>query len=153
METTSISTAVASSTGTSGAAGAKKLTDQFLTLLVAQLKNQDPTNPMDNQDFVSELAQLQSLDQQQKLAETNQGLLLQSSLATGSSMIGKDVTGNAVVAGEFVEVSGMVESLKVENGQVIFRVRASDGDVVSMASDNLKTVSTAGLNSESPTTI
>jgi flagellar basal-body rod modification protein FlgD len=153
METTSINTAVASSTGTSGAAGAEELTDQFLTLLVAQLKNQDPTNPMDNQDFVSELAQLQSLDQQQKLAETNQGLLLQSSLATGSSMIGKDVTGNAVVAGEFVEVSGMVESLKVENGQVIFRVRASDGDVVSMASENLKTVSTAGLNSESPTTI
>ena len=36
---------------------------QFLTLLVAQMKNQDPMNPVDNQDFVAQLAQFSSLEQ------------------------------------------------------------------------------------------
>jgi len=42
---------------------AEQIKTQFMTLLVAQLKNQDPMNPMDNQDFVSQLAQFSSLEQ------------------------------------------------------------------------------------------
>jgi len=37
--------------------------DQFLTLLVAQLKNQDPLNPMESADFTAQLAQFSSLEQ------------------------------------------------------------------------------------------
>ena len=42
---------------------AEELKTQFMTLLVAQLKNQDPMNPIDNQDFVSQLATFSSLEQ------------------------------------------------------------------------------------------
>jgi hypothetical protein len=42
---------------------AENIKTQFLTLLVAQLKNQDPMNPIDNQDFVAQLAQFSSLEQ------------------------------------------------------------------------------------------
>jgi flagellar basal-body rod modification protein FlgD len=38
--------------------------NQFLTMLVAQLKNQDPLNPMDGTDFTAQLAQFSSLEQQ-----------------------------------------------------------------------------------------
>ena len=38
--------------------------DQFLTLLVAQLKHQDPLNPLDGTDFTAQLAQFSSLEQQ-----------------------------------------------------------------------------------------
>jgi flagellar basal-body rod modification protein FlgD len=40
--------------------------DQFLTLLTAQLKNQDPTSPMDTNQFTSQLVQFASVEQQMK---------------------------------------------------------------------------------------
>ena len=61
----------------------KELSDQFLQLLVAQLKHQDPLEPMKNEEFVSELAQLQALNSTVKISELNQSLLFQSSLSTG----------------------------------------------------------------------
>jgi flagellar basal-body rod modification protein FlgD len=45
--------------------------DEFIKLLVAQLKNQDPLNPMDNQQFVAQLATFSSLEQ---LISINEGV-------------------------------------------------------------------------------
>jgi len=42
---------------------AEEMKTQFMTLLVTQLKNQDPMNPMENQDFTAQLAQFTSLEQ------------------------------------------------------------------------------------------
>ena len=50
---------------------AEEIKTQFLTLLVAQMKNQDPMNPVDNQDFVSQLSQFSSLEQ---LITINEGV-------------------------------------------------------------------------------
>ncbi len=44
---------------------------EFLNLLVAQLKNQDPLNPMDNQEFIAQLATFSSLEQ---LISINEGV-------------------------------------------------------------------------------
>jgi flagellar basal-body rod modification protein FlgD len=57
----------AASTPPSDAAGAPSANllngDDFMTLLVAQLKNQDPTQPMDPTQFVTQLVQFNSLEQ------------------------------------------------------------------------------------------
>ncbi len=42
--------------------------DEFLTLLIAQLSHQDPTNPMDNTEFVAQMAQFSSLEQMHNMA-------------------------------------------------------------------------------------
>ena len=73
----------------------------FLQLLVAQLQNQDPLNPLDSADFSSQLAQFSSL---QQLTEINQHLAKQASGIAGAdrlsavSFLGKEVRGvsNAV---------------------------------------------------------
>lgn len=79
--------------------------NQFLTMLVAQLQNQDPLNPMDGTDFTAQLAQFTSLEQQ---FQTNDNLAsIQESLAAGEKdsiidYIGKTVktTDNTILASD-----------------------------------------------------
>ena len=86
-------------TDTSTASSAAKvansqLKDQFLTLLVTQLQNQDPLAPMDSTNFTSQLAQFSSLEQ---LTSINEGLetlaASQNSLQNAylANLIGKEV--------------------------------------------------------------
>jgi flagellar basal-body rod modification protein FlgD len=62
---------VLSSSNTSGTGNnAQDLQNQFLTMLVTQLKNQDPTNPMDNSQLTTQLAQINTLSGIEKLNTT-----------------------------------------------------------------------------------
>lgn len=63
--------------------------DAFLQLLMTQLKNQDPMNPMDNQEFIAQQAQFTQVSELQKL---NASLVASNSLMQSSNLIGKEVT-------------------------------------------------------------
>lgn len=140
MSTIVDSIASQSTQNISGAA-AEDLKGQFLELLVTQLKNQDPTKPVENEEFVSQLAQLTALEQQQQITETNSALLLQSSLSTGASLIGKTVSGHETIGDQTFNVEGEVNSIAVENGQVVYKVVDADGGVHNMRADQLIGVS------------
>ena len=62
-----VSNPLGQSTPLSGAAGGTMGKDQFLKLLIAQMQNQDPLNPMDGMQFASQLAQFSSVEQLQQL--------------------------------------------------------------------------------------
>jgi flagellar basal-body rod modification protein FlgD len=69
--------------------------DAFLKLLTAQLSNQDPTEPVDNQAFIAQLAQFSSLEQLQGVSSRLDSLLLamgSSNQLGAASLVGKDVT-------------------------------------------------------------
>ncbi len=144
MDTTSISSATTTATVNAGTSS-QDLEDQFLQLLVAQLRNQDPLSPMENEEFVSELAQLQALDQQEQLTQMNSELLLQSSISTGAALIGKQVTGVATINGQSAQATGIVQSVRVEGGNVVYRMGLDDGSVVNLASSDLISVEEASL--------
>ncbi|MEO9458128.1 MAG: flagellar hook assembly protein FlgD [Lentilitoribacter sp.] len=81
--------------------------DTFLQLLIAQMQNQDPTEPMDSSE---QIAQLATFSQVEQTIETNKNLesLLQSnSLATASAIIGKTVSS---LDGE---VTGVVKEVQI----------------------------------------
>ncbi len=82
--------------------------DAFLQLLLAQLKNQDPLKPMDNTEFISQMAQFNSLNQLMSLNKTMSSLITAQNVTQGSALIGKTVSAN-LDTGETVsgEVSGM----------------------------------------------
>ena len=83
-----IGTMEPSSGAPSGLAGAggKMGKDEFLKLLVAQMKHQDPLNPMDGQQMAAQLAQFSSVEQlvsaNERLDEIRQLLLLQTQVVT-----------------------------------------------------------------------
>src|SRR5690606_21641258 len=73
---------------------AQEAQDRFMTLLVTQMKNQDPLNPMDNAQVTSQLAQLSTVTGIDKLNNTMEALIgsVQSSQSMqASSMIGRVV--------------------------------------------------------------
>ncbi|RDD91878.1 MULTISPECIES: flagellar hook assembly protein FlgD [unclassified Acidovorax] len=68
--------------------------DRFLKLLVAQLNNQDPMNPMDNAQMTSQIAQINTVTGIQQLNDTVAGLVNQFSaqqMLQGSAMVGRQV--------------------------------------------------------------
>ncbi|MBF0406804.1 MAG: flagellar hook capping protein [Candidatus Riflebacteria bacterium] len=116
--------------GTSGVKGTPKREldqDAFLTLLTKQLQNQDPMKPMDNMDFVGQMAQLSSLDQTAKL-NTNMTKLLNQSASSyklqAMSLLGKAVV--AQPAGSPDPISNKVDSVMFEDGEAIFQVGGQD---------------------------
>jgi flagellar basal-body rod modification protein FlgD len=89
---------VLSGSGQTGSAPSNTLgKDDFLRLLTAQLRNQDPLNPMDNTAFVAQTAQFSSLEQLQNMNSTLQQLTAQmggSGPASAASLLGRTITAN-----------------------------------------------------------
>jgi flagellar basal-body rod modification protein FlgD len=101
--------------------------DAFMTLLLAQLQNQDPLEPMDDTEFIAQLAQFNSLNQltqiNELLTEWIGSQSLAQSLGYGSSLIGKTVTG---LNNDGTEVSGVVNGLNMVDGEVILDVEGEE---------------------------
>lgn len=66
--------------------------DEFLQLLVTQLKNQDPLDPLKNQDFIAQLAQFNSLEQMMNLNTSFETMLSAQKISNASALIGKTVS-------------------------------------------------------------
>ena len=93
--------------------------DQFLQLLVTQMKNQDPLEPEKDSDFIAQLAQFSSLEQMQNLNET-----VQNSQAFG--LVGKSVVINTTSAnGDINEVKGVVDYITMSNGEAKMSVNGN----------------------------
>jgi flagellar basal-body rod modification protein FlgD len=99
--------------------------DRFLKLLVAQMQNQDPLNPMDNAQVTSQMAQINTVNGIEKLNKTVEGLnqqFVQMQALQGASLVGRDV----IVAGDRLstnaaglvqggyELTSAADSVKVE---------------------------------------
>lgn len=68
--------------------------DDFLKLLVTQLKNQDPTQTMQNGEFIAQMAQFSSLEQMTNLNQTMTDFIAKSndSISSSANLLGKKVT-------------------------------------------------------------
>ena len=131
----------ASTTSTSGTSSTTATTatdstasqDRFLKLLVAQLNNQDPMNPMDNAQMTSQMAQINTVTGIQQVNDTLKSMATQFTsmqVLQGSSMVGHNVlvesntlTRNAGVATGAIDLASKDDAVKVEilspGGQVL----------------------------------
>ena len=104
--------------------------DAFMKLLLAQLQNQDPLKPMEDKEFIAQLAQFNSLNQLTQMNTTLDELMTAQTLSQGSSLIGKAVTG---LSGNGGAISGIVSGLKIVNDKVVLDV---DGQSVPLDTVN-----------------
>lgn len=110
---TSVTSAPAptSTAASNTAAGAKAKAsldyDSFLKLLIAQMKNQDPTNPMDATEQISQLATFSQVEQTIQTNSNLETLITGNALTNASTYIGKQITS----ADE--KITGTVASVRV----------------------------------------
>ncbi|MDS1136115.1 flagellar hook assembly protein FlgD [Nitratireductor indicus] len=77
----------------------------FLRLLVAQMKNQDPTSPMESTDYVAQLATFSQVEQTVQTNSKLDQILQASALAQASSLVGREITSaDGTVTGKVSEV-------------------------------------------------
>ncbi|MGH7716968.1 MAG: flagellar hook capping FlgD N-terminal domain-containing protein [Vulcanimicrobiaceae bacterium] len=124
---TQIGTNTPAQTGTGQTLGA----DAFLSLLTTELQNQDPLNPMDSTQSVTQLAQFQALQSQVTLADSFQSFQNNFSISQAASLIGLTVAVNtADGAGNTSTQTGIVSGIQVVNGTPEFALTGSNGQII-----------------------
>jgi flagellar basal-body rod modification protein FlgD len=134
-------TASASKSKTLGdtAATAKEASERFLTLLVTQLQNQDPMNPVDNAQMTSQMAQISTVSGIEKLNTTVDklnGQFVQMQAVQGAGLIGKDV----LIAGDKLSVVDGTPQATFDLGSAASRVKV---EVLSPAGRLVDTINLA----------
>jgi len=87
--------------------------DQFLQLLVAQLQNQDPLNPVSDREFITQLSQLSQLQSLQSLDANFAQVLRLQQLTSGTNLVGKTVS---YIDADGAKKSGVVSAVAVNDG-------------------------------------
>jgi len=114
--------------------------DSFLKLLVAELRHQDPTQPMNDREFISQMAQFSSLEQMSNMNQAIERLVLRSQSGEAFSLIGKEVEAVDFASQQLVRgvASGVVyrqDGVKIIVGST--EVSLNDIHAVYMPKNNL----------------
>lgn len=92
--------------------------DDFLKLLTAQLRYQNPLNPMDDKDFIGQMAQFSSLEQMTNVATSLERIEFASQVTEAVSLIGRTVEWE--MDGQMT--SGVVTSVSLQDGAIRLQV-------------------------------
>ena len=110
--------------GTSSTSGGKRPTNddalrgldmsEFLNLMIAELQNQDPLNPMENAEILQQISQIREIGATAQLSETLTAVLNGQNIASASALIGKKVEG---LTDDGKKITGVVDKVSIANGK------------------------------------
>lgn len=108
--------------------------DEFLKLLIAQLQNQDPLNPMEDREFISQMATFSSLEQlinMTKMFEQFVTSQTNTAIIQSSQVIGKEIKYVEYVdkedgTKEQIEKTGIVKAISFKGGNITFELDNGD---------------------------
>ncbi len=87
--------------------------DDFLNLMITELQNQDPLNPLDNTQMLQQISQIREVGATDRLTNTLDTLLLRQNVASATALIGQQVQGNTVGGGT---ARGLVDRVSIVDG-------------------------------------
>jgi len=128
---TSSSNSTSSTTSSDAALTSQLGPTAFLQLLTTQLSNQDPLNPMDDTQSVSQLAQFSALQASQNLETSFANFQSNFAVLQSSQLVGKQVTVNSTdSSGNTSSITGTVSYISVVNGNPELTLENSSGQVI-----------------------
>ncbi len=95
----------------------------FMKLLITQLRNQDPTKPLEDKEFITQMTQLTSLKQLNEMINTMQTFSKELAFTRTLGLVNKEVIYERA---EGVMARGIVESIRVKNGQTFLNVNGEE---------------------------
>lgn len=101
----------AAQAGTSGESYNDLDIGDFLKLLINELQNQDPLDPMDNSEMVAQIGQIREIGATDQLTKTLGSLSSSQELVAASGLIGREVNG---LSDDLSSVEGIVDRITVE---------------------------------------
>jgi len=117
----------------STAMSASQIQMDYMNLLIAQLQNQNPLEPLDNNEMASQLAQLSQLGQLESLGSSFSEVMAYTQRSYANSLIGRNVTFFAEneVTGELDKLTGSVDSVfnDPETKDCLLGVTVGEGDL------------------------
>jgi flagellar basal-body rod modification protein FlgD len=116
MNVTSVPSPAVGRSSTTSESAATATYNNFLKLLMAQMKNQDPTEPMKSTDYMAQLATFSQVEQTVQSNAKLDALLASSALSQADSVIGRTVT---TADGQ---ISGKVDSVVITNEGAVARL-------------------------------
>ena len=109
--------------------------DEFLQLLVTQMRNQDPLKPVSDTEFIAQMAQFSNLEQTKAMSGDIAQLRQSGSFTQAAALMGKQVS---LLSGENTFTKGIVTDLAVKDGEVRLIINGKSyelGQVVSVNSE------------------
>lgn len=121
-----------STTGRSGVSTSRSLgVNDFIQMMVTQLQNQDPLEPMKNDQLLSQMSQIGQLQSSQELQASLKSLVLQNNIGAAGNLIGKVVQGSDALG---QDVLGLVTAVRVRDGVV--QLELDSGQLVALEDVN-----------------
>ena len=110
-------------TGSSSIAGSVLAKDDFLHLLTAQLRYQNPLAPVEDADFAAQMAQFSALEQMGNVADGLERLSFAAQVSESVALIGRTIEWEK----DGAKASGVVESVTIESG--VIRLHVGEDEV------------------------
>ncbi len=108
--------------------------DHFMKLLITELQNQDPLEPMGNGELLSQLSMMRNLQSNIELGDAVTAITTNQQLTTAANFIGKSITGLATNA---TEVTGIADRAFMRDGKAFLGVGTNDIPLTNVTSVNL----------------
>ncbi len=134
MSTVTSPTSSTSSTASSTNAWNSLTPQDFINMLVAELQNQDPTQPVDNTQILQQVGQIENIVTNENLNTTLESVALEQSMSTATSLLQKTIT---AVDASGNTITGPVSSISVSDGTVTVSVNGTSvpfSDITSISS-------------------
>lgn len=121
-------------------------TDMFQKLFLAELQNQDPSEPMDNSEMMSQLAQTNTMQYLSQISSSMTTMTSKNTLGQATALIGKAVSG-LDSTNDSAAVAGIVYSVRMESGEAYLNL----GTKELKASDVIEVTDPSYLSTEETT--